>query len=106
MNELGKETSVSTGDLSVDEAVALISTETRLSVQDARDLLACSDDERALLIQTYKNAGTMPTASSWDKVFAILGVCAEVAGIVVPMTGAVQAIYSLGKTISGGSSSG
>lgn len=87
--------------LSVDDAVAQISAQTKMTPEDVRDFISCSDEQRQILIQTYKDSNLMPAASDWDKVLAVLLVCAQVAGIVLPMVGAINAIYGLGKTIAG-----
>lgn len=85
--------------LSVEDAVAQIAAQTKLSPQDVRDFIACSDEQRQILIQTYKDSNAMPQASDWDKVIAVLKMVAEIASIVLPIVGAVNAVYGLGKTI-------
>lgn len=81
--------------LTRDEAIAAISAATPLSPQDLDGFLACTDEERAALIQAYKDAGTMPSASAWDVVLDILKVCADLAALIIPITGAITGVYSL-----------
>lgn len=84
-----------------DEAFAAICAQCPwFSKEDLEDFLACSDDERVVLIRAYKASGVMPTASSWDTVIAVLKVCAEVAGYVLPIVGAVGAVYGVAKAVS------
>lgn len=83
--------------MTLEEAITQIATSTSLSEADVAGFLACSDEERVALITAYKGAGRMPTASAWDVVLDILKGCAEVAGLVIPIAGAVTGIYGVGR---------
>lgn len=85
--------------LTLEDAIAKIATLTPLTEDDAAGFLACSDDERTALIEAYKNAGKMPKASSWDVVLAVLGECASLANLVIPITGAVQGVFQVAALV-------
>lgn len=82
--------------LTRDQAIAEIVSLTPLSTADMEGFLACTDDERATLIDAYRIAGIMPTASAWDHVLSILTTCAELANLVIPITGAISGVFGLG----------
>ena len=80
-----------------EEAVAaIVSAVPALTPSDIDGFLACTDDERQLIIQSYRDAGVMPKASAWDVVLDILKTCAEVAALVIPITAAIQGVYGVG----------
>jgi len=57
-----------------------------------------SDEERAAIVSAYRGAGVPAEGpSSWDTVLGVLKVCADVAGMVLPLIGVVQAVYGLAK---------
>ncbi len=62
---------------------------------DVASFLAGTDDDRALVIHGMKDSGKMPSASAWDRVLVILGACAALASLVIPITGAIQGVYGL-----------
>lgn len=80
-----------------DEAIAAIATLTPLTASDLEGFLACSDDERRVLIETYRDAGVMPSRSAWDVVLDVLKSCAETAALVIPITGAIGGVFGLVK---------
>lgn len=80
-----------------DEAIVKIATLTPLSTVDVAGFLACTDDERAALIAAYRDANVMATASAWDVVLGVLKETAELATLVLPITGAISGIYGLAK---------
>jgi hypothetical protein len=83
-------------NLTFDEAVVAITEEMPfLSDADVRGFFACSDDERAMLVQTYKDAGQVPAASGWDVFLTICTACVDIANVVIPLTGAIQGIYAV-----------
>lgn len=82
-------------ETTLDEAVTAIAAATSLTPDDVRDLLGCAPEELAALVEGYKNAGKMPDASTWDVVLQVLGTCVAVAGVVIPLTGAISGVYGL-----------
>lgn len=79
-----------------DEAVvALVQAIPGSSPQDIEAFLNCSDDERALIIQSLKDAGTMPDPSAWDRILSVLKACVDVANLVIPIEGAISGIYGV-----------
>jgi hypothetical protein len=46
----------------------------------------------------YADAGAMPSASAWEKAVAIMRTCAELAGLVIPVVGAVSGVFGLAQT--------
>jgi hypothetical protein len=82
--------------LTKDQAVvALVQLIPNSSEQDVRAFLACSDAERSLIIQSLKDAQIMPGPSAWDRVLGILRACADLAGLVLPIEGAIVSTYGL-----------
>lgn len=81
--------------LTRDEAISAILAATPLSAADLDGFLACTDGERATLIQAYVTAGIMPSRSMWDVVLDILRATAELAGLVIPITGALAGVAGL-----------
>jgi hypothetical protein len=81
--------------LSREEAIALIVAVTPLSAADMEGFLACTPEEQAVLVQAYRDAGTMPDPSAWDRVVAVLSQCAELAGLVLPILGVVSGVFAL-----------
>jgi hypothetical protein len=67
------------------------------SAQEVADFLDASPTERALIIASYKSAGVAPTASSWDKFVAVMGVIVNVAGAVTGITSAISGVYGVIK---------
>jgi hypothetical protein len=85
-------------NLTFEQAIVAITVEYPfLSEADVRGFFACTDDERALLVQTYRDSGKIPSASAWDTFLKICAVCVEIANVVMPLTGAIQAIFGLGQ---------
>ncbi len=80
-----------------EDAVAQILALTPLTDAEVNGLLDCSSDELSLLVASVKGRGAMPTVSTWDVVVAILKGCAETAGLVIPIVGAISGVYGLGK---------
>lgn len=81
-----------------DEAIAKILAETSFPPADLEGFLACSDAERALLVQTYATANVM-TYSAWKVFLAIIGECAALANLVVPIEAAVQGVFNIVQTV-------
>ncbi len=82
--------------LSFNDAVVAITTEYPfMSDADVRGFFACTDDERALIVQTYKDAGKIPGPSGWEVFLKIMGACVDIANMVIPLTGAIQGIYGV-----------
>lgn len=81
--------------LSREEAVAKIVATTPLSQADIDGLLDCNPEELALIIQSIKDRGVMPSASAWDVVKDILGACVDVADVLLPITGAIAGVYGI-----------
>jgi len=81
--------------LTREEAVAKVVALTSMSEADINGLLDCSPDELALIVQSIKDRGLMPSRSAWDEVMTILGACVAVANLVIPLTGAISGVYGL-----------
>lgn len=83
-----------------EDAVAQIVAKTPppgLSEADVNGILDCSPDELALLVQSHKDSGAMPSASAWDVFLEIAGGCVAVANVVIPITGALAGVYGIAK---------
>ena len=71
---------------------------------DLRDLDAflapdTSDEERAIIVRVYRDAGVpLHGPSSWEAFLIVLHACADVAGSVLPILGVVTAVYSLARS--------
>lgn len=78
-----------------DDAIAQISASTKLTPSDVEDLLACSEPELRELVAAYRDADKMPGPDAWTVVLDILKVCGEVAGVVIPLTGAIQGVFGI-----------
>ena len=72
-----------------------------MSADDAKGFFACSDDERAMLVQTYKDAGKVPAASGWDVFLKICAACVDIANVVIPLTGAISGVYGVVQAVKG-----
>ena len=83
--------------LTKEQAVARIVAETPLSEGDVQGLLDCSPDELALIFQAINDRHQGIPRSTWDIVLEVLKVCADVAGLVLPLEGAIAGAVSLGK---------
>jgi hypothetical protein len=84
--------------MTADEAIAaIVSAVPSLSEEDVRGLLACTDEERVLIIQSYRDASKMPKASSWSVILTILGECVALANMVIPISGAIQGAYGVAR---------
>ncbi len=82
--------------LTFPEAVVAITTEMPfLSDADVRGFFAASNEDRALMIQTYKDAGQVPSADGWTVFLKICAACVDIANVVIPVTGAIQGIYGV-----------
>ena len=70
-------------------------------IRDLNDILdpSIAPIELETIVRVYMNAG-VPAAgpSSWDTFLVILKACAEVAGAVLPIVGAIQSVYGLAKS--------
>lgn len=75
--------------------VAIVTALPTLSEEDVRGFLACTDDERSLIVQSYKDAGKVPGPDGWQIFIAIIKTCAELANLVIPITGAVQGVFGI-----------
>ncbi len=86
---------------SFEDVIVQFAAETGLSTQDVRDLLSpdLTDDDRRNLLLFYKDARAPVPSSGWTKVFAIMSDCAQVAGLVIPIAGAVEGVYGLTKLV-------
>ena len=87
--------------LELQTTIATLASATHLTAADWEDFLSCSDEQRAQLVQVYKDCGWMPTPSFWVTALRIIGACVEVASLVTPIAEAVQAVYgiaTLGKS--------
>jgi hypothetical protein len=80
-----------------DAISAIVSAVPSLSEADVRGVLACSDDERELIIRSYRDAGKMPHESAWDVILSILGECVALANLVIPISGAITGAYAVTK---------
>jgi hypothetical protein len=79
-----------------DEAiVAIVTVLPALSKDDVEGFLACSDSERALIVQSYKDSGKIPSPSGWTVFVSIVQECAAIANLVIPITGAVQGVFGI-----------
>lgn len=79
------------------EAVVKITTEMPfLSESDVRGFFAATDEERALIIQSYKDSAKIPSADGWTIFLKICSACVEIANVVIPVTQAIQGIYGVG----------
>jgi hypothetical protein len=78
-----------------EEAMVAITTLTKLRPEELEGFLACSAEERQLLVQAYRDAGTIPSPDTWTEVLNVMKTCAELAGYVLPVLNVVQAVYGL-----------
>lgn len=78
-----------------DDAIAQIATVTSLTPADVLGFLECSDEERLAIFQTYYTAGMLKRQSVWDDVLAIMKECAEIAGFILPVFGAVEGVFGI-----------
>ena len=78
-----------------DEAVTAITTLTKLSHKELEGLLSCSHEDRALLVQSYKDAGQINSGDTWAEVLKILQACTALASAVLPVLNAVQAVFGV-----------
>jgi hypothetical protein len=81
--------------LELQTTIASLASATHLTAADWEDFLSCSDAQRAQLVQVYKDCGWMPSASFWTVALKIIGACVEVASLVTPIAGVVQAVYGV-----------
>ena len=93
-------TTFGSGSLTYSEAIVQITLAMPfMSTDDVKGFFAATDDERALMIQTYKDAGQVPAASGWDVFLKICAACVDIANVVIPLTGAIQGIYGVVQVI-------
>ena len=59
-------------DLSREDAIIKISEISSLSKEDIDGFLKCNDEERKLLIKTYKDSGQIASVDIWSKIIQIL----------------------------------
>jgi hypothetical protein len=78
-----------------DAIVAIVVALPALSEDDVRGFLECTDDERALIVQSYKDAGKIPGPDGWQTFISIIRVCADLANLVIPITSAVQGVFGI-----------
>ena len=84
--------------ITFDEALVAFTEEMPfLTESDVKGFFAASNDERALIVQTYKDAGKIPSASGWDVFLKICGACVQIVDVVLPLTSAIQAVYGITK---------
>jgi len=82
--------------MSKDEAiVAIVVALPMLSQADVRGFLACSDDEKLLIVKSYKDYGKIPGPDGWIIFLTIIKECVELANLVIPITGAVQGVFGI-----------
>lgn len=82
--------------MTVNEAkAAILAIVPTLPPADLEGFLSCSDEERAALIQAYKDAGVVASASTWDAILAVLKECAALVGLVSPIGSAVSIVFGL-----------
>lgn len=86
--------------LTREQAVAEIAGKTRLSAQDVNDLLDCPPAGLELLVQGYVDAGTVDR-NDWATFLEVLGRCAQVAQLLVPIVGAVTGIVGVVTAVKG-----
>ena len=72
-----------------------LATITKLSATELEGFFACTDDDRKLMVQAYKDSGAIPTTDTWDEVISVLKTCAELAGYVLPIINVVQAVFTI-----------
>lgn len=82
-----------------EKVIADLASVTHLTAQDWADFLACSNEQRAQLVQVYKDCGWMPAVSFWAVPLKIIGACVEIAALVTPIAGAVQAVYGVAQLV-------
>jgi hypothetical protein len=80
-----------------EEAMISLATITKLSAKELEGFFACTDEERQLMVQAYKDAGTIPTPDTWDQVIAVIKTCAELAGYVLPILNVVQVVFAIAE---------
>ena len=66
-----------------------------LSKNDVHGFFACTDEERALIVQSYRDSGQVPSASGWDIFLKICAACVDIANVVIPLTSAISGIYAV-----------
>ncbi len=83
-------------NLTFPEALVAITEEMPwMSTADAKGFFACSNEERAMLIQTYKDAGKVPSADGWTVFLKICAACIDIANVIIPVTQAIQGVYGV-----------
>ena len=65
------------------------------TVQEVRDVLDGTPEERALIIDNARLCGLAPVVSSWDRFLQVLGATMQVAGVVTGISGAITGVYAL-----------
>jgi hypothetical protein len=60
-----------------------------------RELLACTDAERALVIQSLKDAAKMPDPSAWTVFLGVLKTTADLVNLVLPFESAIATVYGI-----------
>lgn len=81
-----------TGDEATAKLLTLIPNSTD---QEIASFLACSDDERAIVIKGFIDSKRVPARSTWDEVVAVLKACADFANLVIPIEGAISGVYGV-----------
>lgn len=88
-------------ELTKEELVTTAMTLTPLSAADIHAFLACTDEERRALVESYRVSGVMPSESSWAQFVLVLKLCAETASLVIPIVGCIAGVYGLANLVKG-----
>ena len=81
--------------MQLEDAIARIVLVTPLSPDDMRGFLACTDEEKAVLVEAYRVSGKMPSKSAWAIVLDVLRLCDDAAGIIAPIAGAITSVFAV-----------
>ncbi len=85
--------------MSPEEAYSQMAAVTKMTAEDWRDFMSCSEADQTILIQNYKDLHGTPSISGWEKALEIGMKCVEIAGMIIPIVGAVSAVYGLAVQI-------
>jgi hypothetical protein len=82
-----------------DDAVTQAAQVTGMNEGDMRDFLSpqLTNQDRIDILQRYRDAQIEPSRFPWDEALKILSTVASIAGMILPIIGAVDAVYGLVK---------
>ena len=63
--------------------------------EEIADFLDAEEDERALIIESYRLSGVAKTVDGWDKFLSVAETILAIAGGVATIAGAISGVYSV-----------